>query len=225
MNGIRWCAAALVMCLQAPSAHAETIAGVAKLLDGDTISIQEQRVRLLHIDAPETDQVCQDDRARAYLCGKDAADYLRKLMRGQKITCVGSEYDRYDRLLAVCRTSRVELNREMVRAGLAVRYDPEAPDYLKEELAAAKAPRGIWRGSFTLPKDHRAARWQAAKQAAPSGCPIKGNISTRNGVEVRIYHTPWSRYYDKTRINTRKGERWFCSESEALTAGWRAPYR
>ena len=225
MNGMRCFAAALIMCAQVGLAKADVVSGVAKLLDGDTISISGQPVRLLHIDAPESDQLCQDGRGRAYLCGKEAADYLRKLMRGQTVTCTGTEYDRYERLLGLCRTANVDLNRELILAGLAVRYDPETSDYLSEELAAAKASRGIWQGTFTLPKQHRATRWQAAKQEAPNGCPIKGNISVRNGVEMRIYHAPWSRYYDKTRINTRKGERWFCTEAEALAAGWRAPYR
>ena len=57
-----------------------------------------------------------------------------------------------------------------------------------------------------------------APQSAPGGCAIKGNISG-NG---RIYHLPGSRSYEKTRIDTAKGERWFCSEGEARAAGWRA---
>ena len=52
---------------------------------------------------------------------------------------------------------------------------------------------------------------------------IKGNIN-RDG--ERIYHTPWSSpHYKRTKINTSKGERWFCTEGEARQAGWRAPYR
>ena len=47
---------------------------------------------------------------------------------------------------------------------------------------------------------------------------IKGNI-TRTG---QIYHMPWDRWYDKTRIELSKGERWFCTETEAVAAGWRA---
>jgi hypothetical protein len=50
-------------------------------------------------------------------------------------------------------------------------------------------------------------------------CRIKGNISN-NG---RIYHVPGSRHYDRTKIDTSRGERWFCSVEEAVRAGWRAP--
>jgi len=50
------------------------------------------------------------------------------------------------------------------------------------------------------------------------GCDIKGNIS-RSG--ERIYHLPNQKFYSKTRINWLRGERYFCSESAALQAGWR----
>ncbi|MEP7172521.1 MAG: hypothetical protein ABI705_03435 [Aestuariivirga sp.] len=51
-----------------------------------------------------------------------------------------------------------------------------------------------------------------------SGCNIKGNISMSG---EHIYHMPSQEYYDKTRIDFSNGERWFCSESEARSAGWR----
>jgi hypothetical protein len=49
-------------------------------------------------------------------------------------------------------------------------------------------------------------------------CAIKGNISSSG---ERIYHVPGQRYYDATRISESKGERWFCTEEEAVRAGWR----
>jgi endonuclease YncB( thermonuclease family) len=50
------------------------------------------------------------------------------------------------------------------------------------------------------------------------GCVIKGNISASG---ERIYHVPGNRYYNETHINESRGERWFCSEKEAVAAGWR----
>ena len=47
---------------------------------------------------------------------------------------------------------------------------------------------------------------------------MTGPPVTRSG---NIYHMPWDRWYDKTRIETEKGERWFCTETEAVAAGWR----
>ena len=51
------------------------------------------------------------------------------------------------------------------------------------------------------------------------GCSVKGNIS-RNAGE-RIYHVPGQQYYSATRINWLRGDRWFCSEEAARSAGWR----
>lgn len=59
----------------------------------------------------------------------------------------------------------------------------------------------------------------SAPSAPPAGCSIKGNISQSG----KIYHVPGSSYYDQTTIDESKGERWFCTETEARAAGWRAP--
>jgi hypothetical protein len=69
------------------------------------------------------------------------------------------------------------------------------------------------------------APWTAKGSGLLAGarCNIKGNISFRTG--ERIYHVPGGKFYDATRINPSKGERWFCSEEEARAAGWRKSLR
>ncbi len=54
-------------------------------------------------------------------------------------------------------------------------------------------------------------------------CNIKGNVSINTG--ERIYHVPGQTFYSETVINSRYGERWFCSEAEARAAGWRRARR
>lgn len=201
-------------------ALAETVLGLARLIDGDTIEIGNQRIRLSGIDTPEPAQRCYDDRDKEYRCGKRASDELNRLIRGRPVVCTGSERGEHGRLIAECTAGDTSLNREMVRLGWAVAYEEYSDKYVSEALEASKAGRGIWRGTFMKPHDFRALRWKVEAQVAPEGCPIKGNIR-----ENKIYHTPWSPHYHKTRINTAKGERWFCSEAEAIRAGWRPPYR
>ena len=91
---------------------------------------------------------------------------------------------------------------------------------MAEESQARAEGRGLWADPDpVMPWDFRANRWQAATQSAQQGdCPIKGNVS-RDG--TRIYHLPYSRHYERTRISPERGERWFCNESEAVSAGWR----
>jgi len=57
----------------------------------------------------------------------------------------------------------------------------------------------------------------------PSGCNIKGNVGYNSG--EKIYHVPGQAYYYDTVIDTRYGERWFCTEYEAQAAGWRRAYQ
>lgn len=62
----------------------------------------------------------------------------------------------------------------------------------------------------------------ATAPTTQSGCVIKGN---RSGSGNRIYHMPGQADYDRTVISESKGERWFCSETEARAAGWRRAKR
>lgn len=60
-----------------------------------------------------------------------------------------------------------------------------------------------------------------SSESSSGVCRIKGNINPQG---ERIYHVPGGEWYDKTRIDTMQGERWFCSEEEARAAGWRRSY-
>ena len=129
------------------------------------------------------------------------------------VRCAGGDRDRYDRLLAVCSAGGRDLNAVLVAEGMAEAYRKYARDYIPEETQARAARRGIWAGPHLAPE---AAR-RGPVQNPPGACRIKGNISKKG----QIFHLPGSRDYDRTRIDPTKGERWFCTEAEALAAGWR----
>ena len=196
-----------------------TISGPARVIDGDTMDVRGTRVRLFGIDAPEKDQLCRD-RKRSWACGQRATRALRDRIGDRSVRC--DERDRESRIVAVCRAGPVELNRWMVREGWALAYRQFTRSYVDEESRARAAKRGIWRGEFVPPWDwRRGRRLPGARRTAQKGsgeCRIKGNISTSG---ERIYHVPGGRFYDDVRITTGKGERWFCSASEARRAGWR----
>ena len=132
------------------------------------------------------------------------------------------DIDRYKRIVAVCRAGGENLNAWMVSEGWAMAYRRYSPDYIRQEDSASRSKVGIWQGEFTAPWDwRRGKRLEATQTQQPGACLIKGNIS-RSG---RIYHVPGGQYYDRTRIDVGKGERWFCSEAEAQAAGWRRSKR
>lgn len=216
---------------QAPSNGSAAISGRAAVIDGDTIEIHGQRIRLHGIDAPESRQTCRDGGGRDYRCGQRAALALSDKIGQRNVSCDRRDVDRYRRVVAVCRAGDEDLNGWLVSEGWAVAYRRYSTDYVRAEKAARSAKRGIWAGAFTTPEEWRQAqrsgsRTQPQRRVAPQqqqqqDCNIKGNIS-RNG---HIYHVPGGQYYDRTRIDTSKGERWFCAEAEARAAGWRRSKR
>lgn len=212
----------VLACACAPAAD---ITGRATVVDGDSLEMGTVSVRIFGIDAPEGRQTCARE-GRSWDCGETAARELRKLVAARTLSCVQRDIDSYGRLVAVCSNGEVDLGAEMVRAGFALAYRQFSDDYVDEEREARDARRGIWAGSFTPPWDWRrnpTAIAPGASSSSPevsSSCSIKGNIN-RDG--ERIYHVPGSRSYEATRIDSSRGERWFCSPTEAQRAGWRAP--
>jgi len=193
---------------------------VTAVQDGDTFSMEGEIIRLWGIDAPENGQNCERG-AKSYNCGAKSENVLRRYLRDE-LVCSWEKKDPYGRLLAKCKSSEgIDINRQMVRDGWALAFIKYPTTYLPDERIAQSENSGMWAGKFQAPWEFRDAKWKGNDAPDPK-CPIKGNI---NGKRVKIYHTPWSRSYDRTRINTQKGERWFCDESEALAAGWRAPLR
>ena len=212
------------MSLSFTASSEPTIVGTASVIDGDTIEIHGTRIRLHGVDAPENAQRCTRPTGELWRCGQQAALALSDRLGRRPVNCDERGQDRYGRAIAVCMLNSEDLNHWLVAQGWAVAYRRFSADYVETEEAARAAGVGIWSGSFEMPWDYRARRWAEATQKAPNpDCPIKGNIN-RDG--ERIYHTPWgSPSYDRTRINTAKGERWFCDEAEAAAAGWRAPFQ
>ena len=148
----------LFLLLAGTAAAAPPLSGSARVLDGDTLEIAGQKVRLLGLDAPEGKQVCQRD-GRPWRCGDAAADALRDIVAGRGVWCDVRGRDRWGRSLAVCRVGDTDLAREMVRRGMAVAYYPErgvrGPSYGAEEVDAEAAQRGLWSSAFIPPADWR----------------------------------------------------------------------
>jgi endonuclease YncB( thermonuclease family) len=191
--------------------------GAARVVDGDTLDIAGERVRLEGIDAPEMAQSCPRRFIGSWACGKAAARALEELVAGHEVGCQSHGTDKYGRMLGVCFVAGRDINAEMVREGHAWAFVKYSTSYVGEEARARALRIGIWQGDAEPAWVYRDKRWAGAEQAAPRGCAIKGNV-TEHG---HIYHTPWSPWYDKVKIDEQNGERWFCSESEALAAGWR----
>jgi endonuclease YncB( thermonuclease family) len=211
--------AAVAALLFSVMAYAQELTGLASVVDGDTLEIYGIRIRLYGIDAPEATQTCTNAQGTAYRCGRQAARALDDLVGRRTVTCAQRDTDQYGRPVAICRQGIVDLGAWMVDHGHAVAFMRYSDRYAPNEATARAKSIGLWSGTFERPWDYRAKLGQASAQAVPdSKCAIKGNVNAKG---LRLYHVPGSRDYEATRIDQSKGERWFCTENEALSAGWR----
>ncbi len=196
---------------------AENLPGVkvTRVIDGDTIEIEGgQRVRYIGINTPET----VDPRTPVQCFGKEASIKNRQLVEGKTVKLEKdiSETDKYGRLLRYIYVDGIFVNDYLIRQGFAyastyppdVKYQNQFTQALQE---AQSQNRGIWAACQS--------RSQPSEQSQnQQGCIIKGNISSSG---EKIYHMPGQKYYDKTVIDESRGERFFCTEDEAIAAGWR----
>jgi endonuclease YncB( thermonuclease family) len=138
----------------APPPVAPPAGGVATVIDGDTIVLAGERIRLSGIDAPETAQTC-DIAGRAWPCGAEARQALDGLLRGRPVRCAAEGRDQYGRLLAQCHVGADDIGGVMVRLGWAVAYTRYSQRYVAQEAAARQDRIGLWRGRFETPEDWR----------------------------------------------------------------------
>ena len=131
------------------------VIGPAFVADGDTLTINGTRIRLIDIDAPELDQMCHDAQDREWPCGRQASARLRSRLRGHDLRCQPKSVDKYGRILATCALpDGTDVNAWMVQEGLAV-TSGFANVYDAQQDEAKSARRGLWAGSFTPPREWR----------------------------------------------------------------------
>lgn len=189
---------------------------VTRVIDGDTIEIKGgTRVRYIGVDTPEPGECF----------GKEATEANSRLVANKKLKLETDiqTHDRYGRLLAYVWIGELMVNEELVRQGAATvtTYAPNVKYtdiFLGAQQEARDGRRGLWSDNPCPTPPDTATSGNTPVQGAKEGCVIKGNISSSG---EKIYHIPGQRYYERTKIDEGGGERWFCSENEAVNSGWR----
>jgi len=209
-------------------------ATVIRTVDGDTLQVQlasrkREKVRIIGIDTPET----VDPRKPVQCFGKEASAKMKKFVNRKKVTLEknpAENRDKYKRLLRYVHLNDEDIGATMIREGYAFSYKqyphPRLEEYNKLEIQAREAKKGLWgekcnnvggtTQSSSVPV--RPASSSGTQSSVSGSCTIKGNISSD---KERIFHVLGCASYSKTIIDVSAGERWFCSEVEAETAGWR----
>jgi endonuclease YncB( thermonuclease family) len=211
--------------------------------DADTLTVDGTVYRLDGIDAPEKDQRCLDADGEPYPCGLYAIEALDKLIGDREVRCedLGPDPKYPRRRIGHCMVEDIDLHSWLVRNGWAINFEPYAQRrYQDERRYARNNDLGMWQGCFVAPRDFR--RWN--KYTAPllgpecprdarrllfpshaqmsNGCEIKGKYALRAALTGHrgIYHLPGCASYGRT----RNVDRWFCTEDEAIAAGFRLSF-
>jgi len=205
--------------------------------NANTLTVDGTVYRLDGIDAPELDQYCVDN-GGAYPCGLFALEALQELIADRRVVCrdLGPDPELPLRRIGNCAVGGVDLQHWLVRQGWAVNVDPLGR-FVDDEREARERLRSIWRGCFVAPQDFRLGRKVSAillgascspdaraklftdYALKPPGCEIKGKYVLRAHLtgHLGVYHVPGCGSYRRT----DKPHRWFCSEPDAIAAGFR----
>lgn len=222
-------------------AQGENLHLVTKVVDGDTIDVNIngsiKRLRLIGLDRPET----KDPRKSVECFGHEASKKTTELLLNQKVSLEADpsqgELDKYGRLLRyVHREDGLFFNKWMIENGYAHEYTYNSPytyqkSFKEAQKYATDNKLGLWaegacknfavepnkETNTQIPVTKEEATEVQKEEIANTACNIKGNISSDGR---KLYHAPYCPSYNRTKINESNGERWFCSEEEAVKAGW-----
>jgi len=129
-----------------------------KIIDGDTIKIDNEIIRFSGIDTPETSyykkykQVCYENDIKLN-CGELSKFELEYQISDNPVTCEREKKkDRYGRTLAECFVNGKSLSRYLVKNGLAFDYPRYSKNKFAEEQNYAKNNGlGLWAMDFHYP--------------------------------------------------------------------------
>lgn len=212
---------------------------IVTVIDGDTLEINGDTIRLAYIDAPELGQSCDED-GHLVTCGREAAFSLRKLimLANSAPTCEAVA----GRDASMCWLGSTDVAEAMLASG-AVTALPDAPVHYKSvERRARGIPIGIWKSKFVSPASWRTGnRLQTETEAVQAATMITelpwriagvqilpepishGNPCVIKAVESptagRRYFSPLDPGYEAIDVADAK-TRMFCSDDEARSAGW-----
>ena len=125
-----------------------------RVVDGDTIVLNGEKIRFSGIDTPELKQTCMHENEKVF-CGKSAKMLLVKKIGNQIPECIREGKDVYKRTLAECFVNGESLSAFLVRCGYAFAYRKYSKKFIKDEEFAKEHKLGMWSMKFQYPWDFR----------------------------------------------------------------------
>jgi endonuclease YncB( thermonuclease family) len=132
----------------------DTRSSEIKIIDGDTIHIDGEKIRFSGIDTPELKQTCITNK-KVIFCGMEAKNLLAKIINSRDVNCISEGKDQYKRTLAECFVGDLSISRYLVREGYAFAYRKYSKKFVKDEEFAKENNKGMWSMSFEYPWEYR----------------------------------------------------------------------
>ena len=129
-------------------------ADILRVIDGDTIILNGEKIRFLGIDTPELKQICTQGNQKVN-CGISAKMLLIKKIGNHTPECVSGGKDVYKRTLAECFVNKESLSKFLVRSGYAFAYRKYSKKFIIDEDFAKTNKLGMWAMNFQYPWDFR----------------------------------------------------------------------
>ena len=127
-----------------------------RVIDGDTIVLNGEKIRFTGIDTPELKQTCMQG-GEKLSCGMTAKMLLVKKIGNNAPECISEGKDAYKRTLAECFVNGESLSKFLVRSGYAFAYRKYSTKFVKDEEFAKTNKLGMWAMTFQYPWDFRKA--------------------------------------------------------------------
>jgi len=125
-----------------------------KIIDGDTIILNGEKIRFSGIDTPELKQTCMQGDLEVS-CGMSAKMLLVEKISNATPKCISEGKDAYKRTLAECFVNGESLSKFLVRSGYAFAYRKYSDKFIKDEEFAKENKLGMWSMKFQYPWDFR----------------------------------------------------------------------
>jgi len=129
-----------------------------RIVDGDTIHLNGDKIRFSGIDTPEIKQMCKKNEL-VIACGLMAKNLLEKKIGNDTPLCIMESKDQYGRLLAECFVNKESLSSYLVREGFAFAYTKYSKKFVEDENFAIKNKLGMWSMDFIFPWDFRKIKY------------------------------------------------------------------
>ncbi len=176
---------------------------VIGVIDGDTLVLENKtRLRLRHIDAPEL----------ANCGGEEAKQFVSALINGKSIAIEEQIPDQMGRAMGLVYVDKILVNEKLLEFGWA-RYHSDKTTKTVELKKVADTAKTNKLGIFSK------LCFSDTNLEKPN-CIIKGNLENKDKSGRKLYYLPNCAQYKFVQVEKDLGERWFCTEKEAIEAGY-----